>query len=84
MYQALAVSLIGEYFEDMANTTPVAARLDHLRKQQDRSVLWLHRQTGLPYKSLLNQIKGRRPLTLEYASVIAPALNVELQDVVAP
>lgn len=84
MYQNLAVSLIREYFWDMANTTPVAARLDHLRKQQDRSVLWLHRQTGLPYKSLLNQLKGRRPLTLEYACAIAPILNIELQEVVAP
>lgn len=84
MYQGVAVSLIGEYFWDMANNIPVAARLDHLRKQQDRSVLWLHRETGLPYKSLLNQIKGRKPLTLEYACAIAPALNVELQEVVGP
>lgn len=68
----------------MANTIPVAARLDQMREQQGRSVLWLHRETGLPYKSLLNQIKGRRALTLEYACAIAPALNVELQEVIAP
>jgi transcriptional regulator with XRE-family HTH domain len=84
MYQTLGFSLIGEYLEDMANKIPVAARLDHLRKQAGYSVLELHRQTGLPYKSLLNQLKGRRPLTVEYASLIAPALNVELQTVVGP
>lgn len=80
----MAFPSLGNTLGDMANTIPVAARLDRLRKQAGYSVLELHRQTGLPYKSLLNQLKGRRPLTLEYASVLAPALNVELQSVVGP
>lgn len=83
MYHRVVFSLFGEYFGVMSNSSQVAAKLDGLRKEQGRSVLWLHRKTALPYKSLLNQLKGRRPLTLEYACASAKALNVELQELVA-
>jgi len=64
----------------MSNAQQVAAQLNTHRIKQGRSVLWLHRETGIPYKGLLEQIKGRRPITLETTCETARALGIDFRE----
>lgn len=58
-------------------------RIRDVLVSRDRSYLWLSRQTGIPYKHILQQVKhGNRPLSLGYAVRIAIALDVQISTLV--
>lgn len=53
-------------------------------KDQDRTYLWLHRQTGIKYKTLLAEVKHEtRPLGLENAIAIAKVLRLSVPKLAA-
>lgn len=57
----------------------ILIRLD----ERERTVRWLHRQTGIPYKALLAEVKhGTRPLQLDHVIAIAKVLETTLPALV--
>ena len=67
----------------MATRIDPVQRIRDLLASQNRSYLWLSRQTGIPYKHILQQVKhGTRPLALGYSMRIARALDVSMSDLV--
>lgn len=66
----------------MATTTSAAGTIRRTLENNDRTIAWLARRTGLPYKRLLNQIKHEtRPLELTTATAAAVTLNLDLTDI---
>jgi len=67
----------------MGNSEDVAARLDRLRREKDRSALWLARTSGVPYKRVLAEVVHRTTaLKLDTAIAVSEALGVDLPDVI--
>lgn len=67
----------------MGNSTEVAAYLDGLRQENQRSALWLARTAGVPYKRILAEIVHRSsPLKLDTAVAVGDALGAPLGDVI--
>ncbi|MGX9348118.1 helix-turn-helix domain-containing protein [Microbacterium sp. KNMS] len=63
----------------------VASRIEELRGVAERSVAWLSEKTGIPYKTLRRRLYGDPTLfSLAELSAIARALDVELEDILAP
>jgi hypothetical protein len=49
--------------------------------EQERDYAWLHRQTGIKYKTLLAEVKHEtRPLGLANAVLIARALGITVPE----
>ena len=52
----------------MGNSSSAVINLRHMINDQDRTYAWLSRQTGIPYKRILSEVKhGTRPISLETA-----------------
>lgn len=68
----------------MRTQAEVAARIDELRQDKERSWAWLSRETGIEYKRLLRQAKNCVvPLSVEHAALIADALDSDLIDLIS-
>lgn len=66
----------------MATTTSAAGTIRRTLEDNDRTIAWLARHTGLPYKRLLNQIKHEtRPLELATATAAAITLGLNIADI---
>jgi DNA-binding phage protein len=61
----------------MANSETVRTNIRTTLEAQERSVAWLARETGLPYKPLLRELKGETSLTLDTVVAVARPLRVE-------
>lgn len=67
----------------MGNSEPAAVKIYRLTTEQDRTIAWLSRQSGVPYKRLLAEVLHQsRPLSLETALCAAKALGIDLTDLV--
>jgi hypothetical protein len=65
----------------MRTQADIAARINEVRKAQERSWAWLSRESEIEYKQLLRQAKNcTARLTVENAALIASALGVDLAD----
>lgn len=65
----------------MGNENKAVNNLRNMITTQDRTYKWLSRQTGIPYKRILAEVKhGARPISLETAVASASALGAELPD----
>lgn len=68
----------------MATTNNAAENLGHMLEAQDRNYAWLSRETGIPYKRILAEVKHmRRPITLETTVKVAEVLGADLSEVAA-
>ncbi len=68
----------------MGNSETAVGNITRLMEQQERSVAWLSRNTGIPYKRLLAEVKNQtRPMSLETALQCADALGADLPALVA-
>ncbi len=62
----------------MRKQTP-AEVIEKLLRDRDRSFAWLARETGVPYKRLLREVKHQTtPLSFYHAALIADALDVNI------
>lgn len=62
----------------MATTDTAAGMIRRSLEDQDLTVAWLARRTGLPYKRVLRQIKHEsRPLELTTAIASAHVLGID-------
>lgn len=67
----------------MGNSDTAVTKITGLMEEQDRSVAWLSRATGIPYKRLLAEIKHqKRPVSLDTALLAADALGSNLPELV--
>lgn len=67
----------------MGNTNQAVSNLRTLIKSKDRTYTWLSRQTGIPYKRILAEVKHEsRPLSLETAVELVAALEAELPQII--
>lgn len=74
---------MGNSLPVMGNSNEAVNNLRHHIKQQDRTYAWLSRNTGIPYKRILAEIKnGDRPISLETAIASTEALGVRLPEIV--
>lgn len=68
----------------MGNSELAVNNITRLIEQQERSVAWLSRVTGIPYKRLLAELKHKtKPMSLDTALAAAAALGEELPALVA-
>ena len=68
----------------MANSETAVNMINRLMEEQDRSVAWLSRTTGVPYKRLLVEVKHKtRPIALETSIRCAHALGSDLPSLLA-
>lgn len=67
----------------MGHTEPAVIKIIRLKNEQERSYAWLARNAGVPYKRLLAELNGTRPMSLETSIGCARALGVELPDLIA-
>lgn len=68
----------------MGNSETAVTNITRLIEQQDRSIAWLSRTTGIPYKRLLAEVKNQtRPMSLDTALRAAEALGSELPALMA-
>ncbi len=68
----------------MGNGTKAVATIRTALNDKDRSFAWLARETRLPYKRILSEIKHEnRPITLDTALAASEALGMELPDLLA-
>lgn len=68
----------------MGNSETAVSNISRLMEQQERSIAWLSRSTGIPYKRLLAEVKNKtRPMSLDTAIAAATALGAQLPDLVA-
>lgn len=66
----------------MGNSTEAVNNLRHHIKQQDRTYAWLSRNTGIPYKRILAEVKNEdRPISLETALATATALGLAFPEI---
>lgn len=71
-------------FSNMRTPPDPAKVVATLLDKDDRTYMWLSRQTGIPYKKLLRQAKhGSQPLSLYNAALIADALSVEVPALIS-
>lgn len=64
---------------DMGNSETAVNTINRLIQDQDRSIAWLSRTTGIPYKRLLAEVKNcTRPMSLDTAIRSAQALGSDL------
>jgi len=66
----------------MGNSEVVVKAIADRIKTDGRSVAWLARKTGRPYKRLLAEVKGDRPISLESAVSATEALGLDLAPLV--
>jgi len=67
----------------MGNSTEVAAYLDEVRQENERSALWLARAAGVPYKRVLSEIVHRTSsLRLDTAIAVSQALGKPLGSLI--
>lgn len=67
----------------MGNNNEAVDNLRHMVTDQDRTYIWLSRQTGIPYKRILAEVKNStRPISLDTALATASALGAELPEVI--
>lgn len=68
----------------MGNSELAVNNITRLMEQQERSVAWLSRVTGIPYKRLLAEVKHQtKPVSLDTALAAAAALGADLPALVA-
>lgn len=68
----------------MGNSETAVATIAALMVEQERTVAWLSRATGIPYKRLLAEVKHRtKPMSLDTAIRAAGALGSNLPELVA-
>ncbi|MEQ6898974.1 hypothetical protein [Microbacterium sp. KR10-403] len=68
----------------MGNTTEVIKAIRTELAEQDRSYAWLARETGVPYKRILGELKHRtQRLTLETVCEVANTLGMDLAAIIA-
>jgi len=68
----------------VGNTTEVIKAIRTALAKQDRSYAWLARETGVPYKRILGELKHRtQRLTLETVCEVANALELDLAAIIA-
>jgi len=68
----------------MGNSETAVSNITRLMEQQERSIAWLSRSTGIPYKRLLAEVKNQtRPMSLDTALAAAAALGADLPALVA-
>lgn len=68
----------------MGNSETAVSNITRLMEKQERSVAWLSRSTGIPYKRLLAEVKNQtRPMSLDTALAAAAALGADLPALVA-
>lgn len=66
----------------MGNSIQAVDNIRNMINTKDRSYAWLSRQTGIPYKRLLAEVKsGKRPLSLETAIAASEAFDADLPEV---
>lgn len=66
----------------MGNTVTAAGIIRRSLDDQDRTVAWLARRTGIPYKRVLNQVKHEsRPLELTTATAASIALGIDMNEI---
>ena len=66
----------------MGNSKQAVSNLRTILNDKDRTYAWLSRETGIPYKRLLAELKNStRPITLETAVASTEALGADLQEV---
>lgn len=66
----------------MGKSNEAVNNLRNMISHQDRSYAWLARQTGIPYKRILAEVKNAdRPITLDTALAAAAALGSTLPEV---
>lgn len=67
----------------MGNSATAVTTITSLMEEQERSVAWLSRATGIPYKRLLAEVKNQtRPMSLDTALLSAAALGSDLPAIV--
>lgn len=68
----------------MGNSELAVNNITRLMEQQERSIAWLSRSTGIPYKRLLSEVKHQtKPMSLDTALAAAAALGADLPALVA-
>lgn len=68
----------------MGNSETAVTKINRLIQEQDRSIAWLSRTTGIPYKRLLAEVHHRtRPMSLDTALKSAAALGADLPSLIA-
>lgn len=68
----------------MGNSETAVTKINRLIQEQDRSIAWLSRTTGIPYKRLLAEVYHRsRPMSLDTALASATALGADLPSLIA-
>jgi hypothetical protein len=68
----------------MGNSETAVSNITRLMEKQERSIAWLSRSTGIPYKRLLAEVKNKtRPMSLDTALAAAAALGADLPALVA-
>ena len=67
----------------MATNNTAASIILAALQEQDLTVAWLARRTGVPYKRLLAQVLHQtRPIELDTAVAAAPVLGLNFLDLV--
>lgn len=67
----------------MGNSNMAVTNLHNMITDQDRTYKWLSRQTGIPYKRILAEVKNStRPISLETAIASTQALGADLPEIV--
>ncbi|GAA1323814.1 hypothetical protein GCM10020360_25880 [Nonlabens tegetincola] len=65
----------------MGNSNQAVNNIRNMISTNGRTYAWLSRQTGVPYKRLLAEVKnGTRPISLETALAATEALDAGLPD----
>lgn len=67
----------------MGNSSEAVTNIRHIIESQDRTFAWLARQTGIPYKRILSEIKNeKRPISLDTALASSSVLGIELPELI--
>lgn len=75
-FPEVGISVLG-----MGNSNKAVTNLRQMVKNKDRTFAWLARETGIPYKRVLAEVKnGTRPLSLDVAIATSHALDATLPD----
>lgn len=65
----------------MGNSKQAVNNLRTIINTNDRTYAWLSRETSIPYKRILAEVKnGTRPISLETAVASSVALGVDLRE----
>lgn len=65
----------------MGNSKQAVNNLRTIISVNDRTYAWLSRETSIPYKRILAEVKnGTRPISLETAVASSAALGVDLRE----